>query len=359
MLIEPSIEVLLTRVAQGMARLKGMNAVATPGERFAIQFDEWDWEVGVGLHGLLRHAVQQQDHTVIDAIARWYDWQIGRGLPPRQINSTAPMLPLVQLIDHVDRPDWEALVADWAQWLMDGLPKTAFGGFQHTVKEGPNEGQLWDDTLFMACLFLARAGQRLGRRDWVDEALYQFLLHARFLTDPVTGLWFHGWTFIGHHNYARALWGRGNAWVTVAIPELLALVDDVPASVRRMLQTILRAQVDSLKTLQGADGLWHTLLDDPASPVETSATAGFAYGILRGIEAGLLDAGDAGTARRALNAVLARIDADGIVQQVSDGTPMGHTLDFYRRIPNVPAPYGQALVMLLLVEISRSGERVE
>jgi unsaturated rhamnogalacturonyl hydrolase len=44
-----------------------------------------------------------------------------------------------------------------------------------------------------------------------------------------------------------------------------------------------------------------------------------------------------------------RIDETGIVLEVSDGTPMGHTLDFYRQIPNVPAPYGQALVMLLLV----------
>lgn len=34
--------------------------------------------------------------------------------------------------------------------------------------------------------------------------------------------------------------------------------------------------------------MFHTLLDDPTSPVETSATAGIAYGILRGIEAGIL-----------------------------------------------------------------------
>ena len=53
------------------------------------------------------------------------------------------------------------------------------------------------------------------------------------------------------------------------------------------------------------------------------------------------------------------IGEDGIVLEVSDGTPMGHDLDFYRRIPNVPAPYGQALVMLLLVETLSGLKKME
>lgn len=44
--------------------------------------------------------------------------------------------------------------------------------------------------------------------------------------------------------------------------------------------------------------------------------------------------------------------------------PWGHNLDFYRRIPNTLAPYGQALIMLLLVEMlaknrSRAADRAE
>ena len=48
-------------------------------------------------------------------------------------------------------------------------------------------------------------------------------------------------------------------------------------------------------------------------------------------------------------AVVAQIDAQGVVQGVSDGTAMGHDLQFYRDIPNVAVPYGQALVMLMLL----------
>jgi unsaturated rhamnogalacturonyl hydrolase len=266
------------------------------------------------------------------------------------------MLPLVMLIGQVQRPDWDALVQDWADWLMTGLARTEEGGFQHVVKERPNTGELWDDTLFMTCLFLARAGRHFGRQDWIDEASYQFLLHARFLADPVTGLWTHGWTFVGRHRFAGAFWARGNAWITVAIPELFDLLGGpqaLPAEVVRSLTAVLQAQVHTLAQLQRSDGMFHTLLNDPSSPVETSATAGIAYGVLRATASGLLPASHRAVAERALAAVLSRIDAEGIVQEVSDGTAMGHSLDFYRQIPNIPAPYGQALVLLLLGEVAR------
>lgn len=35
--------------------------------------------------------------------------------------------------------------------------------------------------------------------------------------------------------------------------------------------------------MQDESGLWHTLLDDPNSYLESSATAGFAYGILKAV----------------------------------------------------------------------------
>ena len=341
----------LSDVATGLARLRGINETAPLDEAgYKLQFDEWDWEIGVGLYGLYRHAAATNDTRLMDAMVAWYDWQIGRGLPNRQVNSSAPMLALVCLLDHVDRPDWEALVSDWANWLMDGLARTEDGGFQHVVKERLNEGELWDDTLFMTCLFLAKAGVRANRSDWTEEAVYQFIVHARYLGDPVTGLWFHGWTFKGRHNFARAFWARGNAWITIAIPELFSILSDMGEADKRYLTALLQAQVSKLAELQNGKGFFHTLLDDTSSPIEASATAGIAYGIRRGVELGLLDRRFSHTAYCAHEAVLGCIGSDGIVSNVSDGTPMGHTLDFYREIPDTPTPYGQALTMLMLVD---------
>ena len=358
-LTKPVLRNKIDLVAKAFSRLKGIKEGLVGADAGGIQFDEWDWEVGVGLYGFLRRASAANDRLAIDDLVDWYARQIARGLPPRQINSTAPMLPLAILIEHVDRPEFRGLVEDWADWLVHALPKTEDGGFQHVVKERSNDGELWDDTLFMACLFLARAGVVMGRPDWVDEAVYQFMVHARYLSDPVTGLWYHGWTFNGRHNFAKAFWARGNAWITVAIPELFKLVPELNSKDKRFLANVLASQVRSLKKLQRPDGMFHTLLDDPTSPVETSATAGIAYGILRGIEAGILPAADRRHAENALAAVLAHIDNEGVVQGVSDGTPMGHDLEFYRRIPNLPTPYGQALTMLLLTEVLLEGEEQE
>ncbi len=348
---QQSLLTQLSNVATGLARLRGINETAPlDGDGFRLQFDEWDWEIGVGVYGLFRHAESVGDDKLIKALAEWYDWQISRGLPPRQVNSSAPLLALAGLIDHVHRPEWEVLVQDWAAWLVDGLARTEDQGFQHVVKERMNDGELWDDTLFMTCLFLAKAGKRFNRPDWVEEAIYQFMIHARYLSEPKTGLWYHGWTFNGRHNFANAFWARGNSWITIAIPELFSIVPDMPLSSARFLSNVLRAQVTALAGLQNADGFFHTLLDDPGSPIEASATAGISYGISRGIELGLLDASLRPVAERAFAAVLTCIEETGIVAHVSDGTPMGHTLDFYRQIPDTPTPYGQALTMLMLVD---------
>jgi hypothetical protein len=49
----------------------------------------------------------------------------------------------------------------------------------------------------------------------VEEAVYQFLLHVQNLMDRETGLWFHGWSYEGNHNFAHARWARGNSWLTI------------------------------------------------------------------------------------------------------------------------------------------------
>ena len=46
--------------------------------------------------------------------------------------------------------------------------------------------------------------------------------------------------------------------------------------------------------------MWHTLVDDPTSYVEASATCGFAYGILRAVDLGIVDKSCANSAMKAL-----------------------------------------------------------
>ncbi len=314
-----------------------------------ISFDSWEWPQGVGLYGLVRLWQHNRDGALRKTIEDWYSRRIAAGLPLMNINTTAPMLALALLWGETRDPRWEKPLAEWADRLVREMPRTPEGGFQHNVSDKINDDELWDDTLFMAGLFLAAYGRAAGRQDHVDEAVRQFLVHARYLADPQSGLWFHGWTFAGRHNFARALWARGNAWITVGILDLVE-IGGIGKPVEDYLLGVLETQIEALLKLQAPSGAWHTLLDDAGSYEEMSATAGFGYGLLKAARIGLGPKGCRSAGLRALEAVRANIDAEGVLGNVSYGTRMGHDLQHYRDIPIQPTGYGQALAILCLTE---------
>ena len=317
------------------------------------RYQYWEWPHGVGLFGLWKLYEKTHEMQYLSMLTQYYDERLSQGLPGKNVNTMAPILALSYLGEHTQRKDYLQVCEEWVEWAMKGgLTRTAEGGFQHRTTDDMNPGELWDDTLMMTVLAVANLGRILGRREYLEEAIYQFLLHIEYLCDIKTGLWYHGWTFEGNHHFSKAFWGRGNCWVTISIPLFLEMVE-LPKSVERYLKTVLVRQIKALTTLQDASGMWHTLLDDPSSYLETSATAGFGYGILKAVKKGFLDSNYKAVADKALEAVLASIDESGVVHNVSYGTPMGRfSKDFYKEIPIRAMPYGQAIAMLLLMEAS-------
>ncbi|MCR4268093.1 glycoside hydrolase family 105 protein [Nitratireductor sp. ZSWI3] len=342
----------LDQLVSGMTRLRHdgrfdePNLDGTAGDY--ISFEAWEWPQGIGLYGLVRLWQRTGDEALLRLIEDWYQKRLAEGLPPLNINTSAPMLALSLLWRNTRDPRWVEALDDWAERLI-AMPRTAEGGLPHIVSDKINDNELWDDTLVMAGLFLAAHGQARGRPELIEEACRQFLVHVRYLADPHSGLWFHGWTFKGRHNFARALWGRGNAWAVLGILDLIDLAE-IAAPVRSFLLGVLETQISALLQLQAPSGAWHTLLDDPGSYEEISATAGIGYGLMKAARLGLGPQGCREAGLRALDAVLANIDETGTVFKVSYGTRMGGDLQFYRDIPIQPTGYGQALAILCLTE---------
>ncbi len=315
------------------------------------RFRHWEWTQGVGLFGFWKLFRQTGRKEYLDLLLRFYDEQIEGGLPSKNINTTAPMLALSFIYEETGSECYGNLCDEWAEWLIKDLPKTSGGGFQHLTSDTLNDQELWDDTLFMSVLFLANMGRIRKKKEWIEEAKYQFLLHSKYLSNTKTGLWYHGWTFNGRHNFAEALWGRGNSWVTAAIPEFLELVD-CEESIRRFLLETLDSQVEALEKYQDPNGMWHTLIDDPTSYTEASCTCGFAYGMLNAAKKGLIDPHYREVALKALPPILDLIDEGGVLNKVSYGTAMGReTKDFYKGIEIKSMPYGTAMAILFLLEV--------
>lgn len=316
--------------------------------------ERWEWPQGVGLYAVwkLFEATGAPQHLAF--LEGWWDRHLAGPFPVHNVNTTAPLLTLAHLAARSGDPVRRQVCLDWARWIVTELPRTEEGGFQHVTSDLENPQQLWADTLFMVCLFLAACGRFFDRPDLTDEAGQQFLLHHKYLSDPATGLWFHGWTFAGRHHFGQARWARGNAWFTAASVEFLSMVPE-GSRFREPIRSALEAQVRALAACQAPGGLWHTLLDHPDTYTESSASAAIAYGILAGTRLGYLEARWRPVGLRAAGAVAGQIDAGGLLQGVSYGTALGSDLDHYRRIAVRPTAYGQGLALLMLVERGREG----
>ncbi|KAH5726043.1 hypothetical protein HBI20_072690 [Parastagonospora nodorum] len=329
-------------------------------------WDGWEWTHGIGLYGLWHYYTLTGSTSTLSTIQDWFTRQLALGTT-KNINTMSPFLTLAYLYEETGNKTLIPWLDTWAEWLMHDLPRTKYQGFQHETYNSFNKDELWDDTLMMSALPLAKIGLVLNRPHYVEEAKRQFLLHCQYLCDTTTGLFFHGWKWndadsgkleIGH-NFARARWARGNSWLTIAIPdfiELLGLEEKDP--LRQFLIHTLESQCAALLKLQAENGMWRTLLDvgvEEGSYEEASATAGFAYGMLKAVRKRYIS-GEVyqEAAVKAVKAVLQRIDKDGELQEVSFGTGMGHDLQHYKDIKITSMPYGQAMAIMALGEYLRA-----
>ena len=319
---------------------------------------EWDWPQGVGLYGLYKIMMVEKKEEYREFLCSWFKSNMAEGLPSRNINTTTPLLTLVQLNEICPDPEFESLCLRWADWLMRCLPRTEEGGFQHVTSANGdrlgvrlNENEMWIDTLFMTVLFLNRMGQKYNRQDWISESIHQVLLHIKYLYDKKTGLFYHGWTFNTRDNFGGVFWCRGNSWFTAGILEYLEMFKgSLDAGVREFIVNTYKSQVRALKKLQSQSGLWHTVLDDPASYEEVSGSAAITAGILKGIKLGILDDSYLDCAWKGVQAVMNNIDEEGTVLNVSGGTGMGADREHYKRILIAPMAYGQSLTILALIQ---------
>ena len=335
---------------------KGGEAIGYFKRDFGIK--EWDWPQGVGLYGLMK-VMKARNNTQYEAfLEEWFKENIKEGLPSKNINTTTPLLTLALFNETKQDKAFEALCIKWAKWLMECLPRTKEGGFQHVTsangdRQGVrlNENEMWIDTLFMTVLFLNKMGQLYGCKEWVDESIHQVLMHIKYLYDTKSGLFYHGWTFTERNHFGGVFWCRGNSWFTVGILEYLEFFQGtLNPGIKQFILDTYKAQVSTLKSLQSETGLWHTVLDDPTSYEEVSGSAAITAGILKGIRLGILDDSYVECADKAIEAIIGNVAEDGAVLNVSGGTGMGYDKAHYKNILIAPMAYGQSLTILALTE---------
>lgn len=220
----------------------------------------------------------------------------------------------------------------------------------------PREMTIWADDLYMSVPFLARMGKLTGNTRYFDEAVKQVENFSKYLTNPVTNLYYHCWYSESNMN-GVATWGRCNGWIMMAQVELLNnLPENHPK--REELIMLLKKQIVAVSRYQSPQGMWHQLLDKQDSYLETSATAMFIYSIAKAVNEKWIGDSFFAIAENGWNGLLEKIDTDGNVAGICVGTGIEEDLAYYYHRPSeINDIHGLGAIILAGIEMMRNYKR--
>jgi rhamnogalacturonyl hydrolase YesR len=152
----------------------------------------------------------------------------------------------------------------------------------------------WADGLYMVMPVMTKMYGLTGDRRYLDKMVAYFQYANGLMYDADAHLYYRDARYVyPQHksvNGKKDFWARGDGWVFAALAKVLA---DLPRGDphRPLFEERFRAMAQTLKDIQRPEGYWTRSLLDPAHAPgpETSGTAFFTYGMLWGLNNGLLD----------------------------------------------------------------------
>lgn len=156
-----------------------------------------------------------------------------------------------------------------------------------------NDYWWWVDGLYMVMPVMTKLYRVTGNPLYLDK-LYEYWRYANsIMYDSVEKLYYRDAKYVyPQHKTAsgkKDFWARGNGWVFAGLAKVLQDLPEDNAH-RNAYINVYKEMAAALKKAQQSDGYWTRSLLDPAQAPgpETSGTALFTYGLLWGINNGLL-----------------------------------------------------------------------
>ncbi|WP_088102017.1 glycoside hydrolase family 88/105 protein [Halalkalibacter urbisdiaboli] len=288
----------------------------------------WDWPAGVAFYGVGCAYLATKNEAYLTMLKDWIDEYIDFGIPPMSVNIVSMGHTLLTLYQETGEEKYLDLAKEKAEYLIHDAPRFAEGVLQHTVGGGVSifPEQAWIDTLFMAGYFLIRMGDELNNPVYMEDGIRQFNGHEKYLQDPKTNLYYHGWDNLQSNNMSSIFWARGNAWAAYTMAAVLRMID-VKEPAFMEINGSLRDQLSALLQLQSVGGLWHTIVTEPDSYEETSGSAGIAAAL---VLTGANTPKGYKAVQKALDGLMKKVDERGTVLDVSTGTAVMNTAEGYR-----------------------------
>jgi rhamnogalacturonyl hydrolase YesR len=201
-----------------------------------------------------------------------------------------------------------------------------------------SQSRFWIDDMYMITLVEVQAYRATHNPKYLDRAALEMAAYLDKLQQP-NGLFYHA-------PDVPFFWGRGDGWVAAGMAELLS---SLPANhpQRAKIMAGYQKMMAALLKVQGQDGLWKQLLDHPEAWDETSCTGMFTFAMITGVKNGWLDKKIYGpAARKGWLGLVSKIDANGDISDVCEGTNKKNDLNYYlTRARNTGDLHGQAPIL--------------
>jgi rhamnogalacturonyl hydrolase YesR len=189
------------------------------------------------------------------------------------------------------------------EYLKTRAPKTSDGVLCHV----DNFKQVWSDASFMAPPFLALMGD-------FDESVKQIEGFRKYLMDPDKKLYYHIWDEEKNEFARKLCWGGGNGWTAAGIAKIINLLPGDREDLRKKMIVFGKEVIDGCIAFMRPDGLFHDIIDDSSSFVETNLGQMLGFAIYTGLKAGWLDISYKEKADIMRQAARLKVDEYGIVQ---------------------------------------------
>ncbi len=210
-----------------------------------------------------------------------------------------------RMAKETGEPDFVEANKKMLDFLLDKAPKSDKGILYHIL----SAPEFWIDSMYMAPPYLCVAGHP-------KEAIKQIEGFRSALWNSDKKLFSHRW-----HNEKKMFlnekfWGVGNGWSMACYARV---IDTLPENMQNEKEKLIQyaiENIDACMTYLRADGLFHDIIDDNTTFVETNLGQMIAYTIYRGIKSGWLPENCFEKAEKMRDAAVSKVDEHGFVQGV-------------------------------------------
>jgi len=274
-----------------------------------LAMQRYPWEHGVVAQAFLESGDEEETICLArEAVHR----QIPDGRPAMigdAITVTDPVVcgePIMFALEKTGDTIFKEALEKLDRWIFETAPRSDKGVLHH-MTYAP---EFWVDSLYMLPPYLAVSGRP-------SEAIKQIegYWDALFLSDK--NLLAHMINEKENKFTRRDVWGVGNGWALAGMTRVIyALPAEMTAEKSNLVKKV-KTLLDAAILYIRPDGLFHDVLDDTSTFVETNFAQMTAYTIYKGLDAGWLDAEcylDAANKMRA--AAHKKVDRYGLVTGV-------------------------------------------